>query len=64
MYVNAKNGIYFDSFRVGHIPKEMRKVIGNKNIITNIYRVQAYDSIRCGNFCIGFTGFTLNDKIF
>ena len=30
------------------------KSIGNKNIIRNIYRVQALDSITCGYFCIGF----------
>ena len=32
MYVNAKNVIYFDSFAVEHIPKEIRKVLRNKNI--------------------------------
>ena len=36
--------MYFDSFGVEHIPKEIRKFIGNKNIITNIYRIQTYDS--------------------
>ena len=43
LYVNANNIVYFDSFRVEHIPKEIKKFIGNKNIITNIYRIQAYD---------------------
>ena len=47
LYVNAENITYFDSFRVEHIPKEIRRLIGNKNIITNIYRIQAYDSIMC-----------------
>ena len=47
LYVNAENITYFDSFRVEHIPKEIRRFIGNKNIITNIYRIQAYDSIMC-----------------
>ena len=50
--MNAKNVTYFDSFGVEHIPKEIRKFIRNKNIITNIYRIQAYDSIMCGYFCI------------
>ena len=36
LYENAKNVIYFDSFGVEHIPKEIRKFIGNKNITTNI----------------------------
>ena len=33
-YVNAENVTYFDSFRVEHIPKEIRNIIGNKNIAT------------------------------
>ena len=52
LYVNGNNGsvsydaIYIDSFGVEHIPKEMKKIIGNKNIITSIYRIQAgFDNI-------------------
>ena len=59
MYVNDNNVTYFDSFEVEHIPKEIKNFIGNKNISTNIYRVQAYDSIMCGYFCIGFIDFML-----
>ena len=62
MYVNAKNITYFDSFGVEYIPKEIKKFIGNKNIITNIYRIQAYDPIMCGYFCIGFVYFMLKGK--
>ena len=62
LYVNDNNVIYFDSLRVEHIPKEIKKIIGNKNIITNIYRIQAHDSITCGYFCIGFIDFMLNGK--
>ena len=55
--------IHFDSFRVEHIPKEIKKFMGNKNIIiTRIYRIQAYDSITCGYFCIGFIDFMLKGK--
>ena len=61
--MNANNIIYFDSFGVEHIPKEIKKFIGNKNIITNIYRIQAYDSMMCGCFCIGFIDFILRNKI-
>ena len=60
LYVNNKTIIYFDSFGVEHIPKEIMKFIGNKSIITNIFRIQAYDSIMCGYFCIGFINFMLN----
>ena len=36
--------------------------MANKNIITNIYRIQAYDSIMCGYFWIGIIDFTLKGK--
>ena len=45
---------YFDSFGVEYIPKEIKKFINNKNIITNIFRIQTFDSVMCGYFCIGF----------
>ena len=60
LYVNNKTIIYFDSFGVEHIPKEVIKFIARKNIITNIYRIQAYNSITCGYFCIGFINFMFN----
>ena len=44
LYVNYNNATYFDSFGVEQIPKEIKKFIGNKNIITNIYRIRTYDS--------------------
>ena len=56
------NATYFDSFGVEHITKEINKFIGNKNIMTYIYRIQAYDSITCGYFCIGFIYFMLKGK--
>ena len=34
LYVNGNNIIYFDSFVVKDIPKEIKKVIVNKNITT------------------------------
>ena len=62
VYVNGNDIIYFYSFGVKHIPKEIKKIIGNKNIIKNIYRMQAYNSIMCGYFCIGFIDFMLKGK--
>ena len=62
LYVNDENVTYFDSFGAEHVPKEVKKFIGNKYIITNIYRIQAYDSIICGYFCIGFIDFMLKSK--
>ena len=51
LYANDKNVTYFDGFGVEHIPKEIRMFIGNKNIITNIYRIQGYYSIMCVILC-------------
>ena len=57
LYLNNKTVTYFDSFGVEHIPKEIIKFIDNENVITNIFRIQAYDSIMCGYFSIGFINF-------
>ena len=62
MYVSNNDVTYFDSFGVEHIPKEIKTFIGNKNIKTNIFRIQAYDSIMCGYFCTGFIDFMLTRK--
>ena len=62
LYVQNNNVTYFGSFGVEHIPKEIKAFINNKNITTNIFRIQAYDSIMCGYFCIGFIDFMLAGK--
>ena len=41
---------YFDSFGVDHIPKEIK--ISSMDL--SIFRIQAYDSVMCGYFCVGF----------
>ena len=56
------NVTYLDSFGVEHIPKEIIKFIGNKSVKTNIFRIQAYDSMMCEYFCIGFIDFMLKGK--
>ena len=56
------NVTYFDSFGAEHIPKEIKTFINNKNMKTNIFRIQAYDSIMCGYFCIGFIDFMFAGK--
>ena len=62
MYALINNVIDFNRFGAEHIPKEIKKFIQNKNIKTNIFRIQAYDSIMCGYFCIGFINFMLAGK--
>ena len=63
LYVKNNEVIYFDSFDVEHIPKEIKRFIEHKNIKTNIFRIQADNSIMCGDFCIGFIEFKLAGKI-
>ena len=41
-------------FDVAHIPKEIKIFIDKSIVVTNIFRIQACDSIMCGCFCIGF----------
>ena len=53
--VDNNDVTYFDSFGVEDIPKEIKTFNNNdnnnnKNITTNIFRIQAYDSIMCGYF--------------
>ena len=62
LYVNGKTATYFDSFGIEHIPQEMRVFIADKDIIASIYRVQNYDSIMCGYFCIGFINYMFMGK--
>ena len=78
MYVLNGDVTYFDSFSAEPIPKEIKAFINcplsfilspplrdasqNKNIATNIFRIQAYDSIMCGYYCTGFIHFMLAGK--
>ena len=47
LYVNGDNVTHFDNFGVEHIPKDIKKFVENKNITTNVYRIQGNDSIMC-----------------
>ena len=50
-------------FGVEHIPKKIKAFTGRSlSITTNIFRIQAYDSVMCGYFCIGFIDFILKGK--
>ena len=54
--VQNNNVTYFDSFG------ETKEFVKSKNIITNIFRIQAHDSIMYGYFYIGFIDFMLSGK--
>ena len=68
--MNNNHVTYFDSLEVEHIPKEIKTFISrplfpawqNKNIKTNILRIQAYDSVMYGYFCIGFIDFMFKGR--
>ena len=60
--MNGNSVIYFDSFRVEHVPKEIKNFIRNKNLIVIICRIQVYDLIMYGDFWIGFIYFMLKGK--
>ena len=62
LFVKSSEVIYFDSFGVEHIRKEINKFIGNKKIKASIFRTQAYGSIMCGYFCIEFINYMLKGK--
>ena len=62
LFVKPKYTVYFDSFGIEHIPKEINKFINN-DIKSNIFRIQASDSIMCVYFCIEFINYMLKGKI-
>ena len=70
LFVETNEAIYFDSLGMEHIPKEINKFIKNDTtklsaiarIKSNIFRIQAYDSIMCGYFCIEFIKYMLKGK--
>ena len=50
--MNGDGVICFDGFGVEYISERIKKFIGNKNITTNIYKIQANDSIIWGTFVL------------
>ena len=62
MYINGNIVTYFDSFGVEHIPEEIKRFNRNKNIMTNIFRIHASESIKCVYFYVGFIDFMFNSK--
>ena len=62
LWVDINKVTYFDSFEVERIRKEINTFIDRSYITTNIFRIQIYDSIMSGYFCIGFVDFMLTGK--
>ena len=65
LLVKTNESVYFDSFGVEQIPKELDKFINSdttKRIKIKIFRIKAYDSIMCGYFCIEYINYMLKGK--
>ena len=62
LFVKTNEVIYFDSFGIEHIPKEINKFIDDEKVKANIFRIQAYDSVTCGYFCIEFISYMLKGR--
>ena len=63
-YALNNNVTYLDSFVVEHIPKEIKIFIDKSVVAANIFKIQAYDSIMCGYFHVGFIDFMLVGNTF
>ena len=59
LYANGNNVIYFEKLGNYVHSEETKNLIGNKNIIANLFRMQTYDSIMHEYFCIRFIDFML-----
>ena len=62
LYAKNNEVIYLDSFGVEYVSKEIKRFIEHKDIKTNVFRIQAYNTIMCGYFCIGFIDFMFTNK--
>ena len=52
VYGLNNNVTCFESFEIDHIPKEIKIFINKSIFVTNIFKIQAYDSIMCGFFVL------------
>ena len=60
LYVQNNDVTYFDSLE--HILKEIKTFISDENVKKFFFRIQEYNSIMCGYFCIRFIDFMLAGK--
>ena len=60
LYVQNNDVTYFDSLE--HILKEIKTFISDENVKRIFFRIQEYNSIMCGYFCIRFIDFMLAGK--
>ena len=58
LYMLNNHVTYFDSFGVEYFQNRLEHLLAIKTL-RNIFRIQGYDSIMCGYYCIGFINFIL-----
>ena len=63
LYLKNNEAIYYDSFGAEYVPKEIKIIFGNKDIKTNTFRIQTYDSTMYCYFCVSFIEFMFKGKI-
>ena len=49
-FIKTNETVYFDRYGVDCILEDIKEFTGSKNIITNIFRVQASNAIMCEYF--------------
>ena len=47
-FAEKNDSFFFDSFGVKYVPKEIKELVGHKNMKPNIFKVQASNSIMYG----------------
>ena len=62
LFIQKKGAVYFDSFGVERLPEEIKKFLHGKNLNLNLFRIQEFDSIMCGYFCLGFLDYMFAGK--
>ena len=62
IHINGSKATYFDSFGIEHIPNEILRFLHEKDIDSNIFRVQSKKSVLCGYFCIKFLEYMFSGK--
>ena len=62
LFCKKREIVYFNSFGVEHVSKEIKEFIGHKSIKANIFQVQANNLIMCEYFCIAFIDFMIAGK--
>ena len=59
LFCKSSEIVSFDSFGVEYVPEEIKEFVGNENIKTNNFRIQANNSVMSGYFCIGLHCFCI-----